>query len=62
MTLSSGRQTTQGNLGTIVQMGLAIKKMTEGGQDNDNENEHDEDEEDQEKTIKENDWSIFCNN
>lgn len=29
MTLNSGRTTTSANLGTIVQMGLAIKKMTE---------------------------------
>ena len=43
-------------------MGLAIKKMTEGGSENDNEAENEEDEEDHEKSIKDNDWSIFCTN
>ena len=60
MKFNSGRVTTQGNLGTIVQMGLAIKKMTEGGSENDNEAENEEDDEDHEKSIKDNDWSIFC--
>lgn len=63
LTLGSGRPTTQGNLATIVQIALALKKMTEGNGDADKEpHEEEDDEEEEEKCIKENDWNIFCTN
>jgi len=43
--LNSGRTTTKANLGTIVQMGIAIKKMNDENSNNKNE-EEEEDEED----------------
>jgi len=42
--LNSGRTTTKGNLGTIVQMGIAIKKMNDEAPSG--KNEDDEDDED----------------
>jgi hypothetical protein len=64
LTLESGRPTTQGNLATIVQIALALKKMTESGEEKKegHEEEDEEDDEEEEKCIKENDWNIFCTN
>lgn len=62
LTLGSGRPTTQGNLATIVQIALALKKMTEGTNEESNPHDEEEEDEEEEKCIKENDWNIFCTN
>jgi hypothetical protein len=45
LTLNSGRLTTKANLGTIIQMGIAIKKMNDESPNNKNEEEEEDEEE-----------------